>query len=280
MQKSLALACLLLAANACSAAEITHKAIRDNFGLILVRGDLTSNDGDAFQQVAYRYPNAGVLLESNGGSLLAGIRIGQIIRERNFSTGVAPDTRCASACALAWLGGTTRYMSAKSLIGFHAAYEMQNGVARETGAGNALVGAYLTRIGLPETAVLYMTVAAPTQIAWLTPAEARKIGVDLQVLETSPSGPTTAPADPPTTRSIASRADSAARADHYITGLDPNGDNWLALRDGPGPGASRLAKLPPDTPVHVIGHNGAWLNVRTEDGSIGWVSSRYVACCR
>jgi hypothetical protein len=45
-------------------------------------------------------------------------------------------------------------------IGFHAAYIEKAGRASESGVGNALVGSYLTQIGLSENAVVYITQAA------------------------------------------------------------------------------------------------------------------------
>jgi hypothetical protein len=77
-------------------------------------------------------------------------------------------------------------MSSKSLIGFHAAYTYQNGAAYVAGTGNALIGSYLTGLGLPETAVIYMTTASPDKMAWLTPQQAQNIGVNLTVLELPP----------------------------------------------------------------------------------------------
>jgi hypothetical protein len=67
---------------------------------------------------------------------------------------------------------------------------------------------------------------------------------------------------------------------HYVTGLDPQGDNWLALKSAPNINAPRLAKMGPDTLLTVIGQQGSWLHVRLRGGSEGWAASRYVACCR
>ena len=71
---------------------------------------------------------------------------------------------------------------------------------------------------------------------------------------------------------------------HYVTGLDPAGDNWLALRSGPGTGARRLAKMGPDTLLRVIGQSGPWLEVVVQNTALagyrGFAHSRYIACCR
>jgi len=60
---------------------------------------------------------------------------------------------------------------------------MDGTTARETGIGNAVVGAYLTRIGLPVSAVIYITKASPNTITWLTPADAQKVGIEFSFIE-------------------------------------------------------------------------------------------------
>ena len=131
------------------------------------------------------YPKATISLRSDGGSVVAGIQIGENIRLKGFTTVVAGDPRCASACAIAWLGGTPRLMSAEARVGFgfHAAYDNKTG--EETGVGNALVGAYLNKIGLPYSAVIYITQAAPNSMTWLSIADAEKQGIDVKPLRSS-----------------------------------------------------------------------------------------------
>lgn len=122
--------------------------------------------------------------DSDGGSLVAGIQIGETIRLKNFSTLVPNGKRCASSCALAWLGGTRRFMGPESKIGFHSAYNGDTG--QVTGPGNALVGAYLNKIGLPYDAVVYITSASPDSITWLSKADAEKIGIEVAFFQLSP----------------------------------------------------------------------------------------------
>jgi hypothetical protein len=118
-----------------------------------------------------------VAFDGDGGSLVAGIQIGETIRLKNFSTVVPNGKRCASSCALAWLGGTRRFMGPDSKIGFHSAYDGDTG--QVTGPGNALVGAYLNKMGLPYDAVVYITSASPDSITWLSKADAQKIGIEV-----------------------------------------------------------------------------------------------------
>jgi hypothetical protein len=123
-----------------------------------------------------------VNFNSDGGVLLDGIAIGKTIRLKSFSTAVLDGKRCASACALAWLGGSPRYMGRTALVGFHAAYIKKEGLP-SSGVGNALVGSYLTQIGLSETAVVYITQAAPTELTLLTLRDAEKIGIEVSPFE-------------------------------------------------------------------------------------------------
>ena len=89
--------------------------------------------------------------------------------------------QCASACALAWLGGRSRYMSETAHVGFHAVYVEAEGQAAVSSAGNALVGAYLNQLGMPTSAVIYITEAPPKGMQWLSFADAQRYGIDVQL---------------------------------------------------------------------------------------------------
>ena len=125
--------------------------------MITLSGVMVDSDKEQFRAAVATYPKAIVAFQSPGGSLIAGIEIGTQIRLRNYMTLVPSGVQCASACALAWLGGTKRLMGPGARIGFHAASVNENGQAIETGAGNALLGAYLNKLGLPDRAILFVT---------------------------------------------------------------------------------------------------------------------------
>jgi hypothetical protein len=74
-------------------------------------------------------------------------------------------------------------MGRTALVGFHAAYTEKEGLPSESGVGNALVGSYLTQIGLSEIAVVYITQAAPTQMTLLTLRDAKQIGIEVLPFE-------------------------------------------------------------------------------------------------
>ncbi len=66
----------------------------------------------------------------------------------------------------------------------------------------------------------------------------------------------------------------------YPVNLNPNGDNWLALRSEPGSGGYRIKKMGPETLFTVFGEQGDWAHVRLRTGETGWAAKAYVGCCR
>jgi hypothetical protein len=156
---SVALICATLSGRA-TAATIDTTQLADGSTVISVQGDLVLPDIEVFKLKLSGVTKGLVLLASDGGSLQAGIQIGTAIRLRGLATLVPDGSRCASACAIAWLGGTPRVMGQNARIGFHAAYRLERGAPVATGVGNALLGAYLNTLGLSDRAIIYVTMAA------------------------------------------------------------------------------------------------------------------------
>jgi hypothetical protein len=168
--------------------------------IILVRGDLAIGDDKAFANVALAHSSAIVALNSNGGLLLPGLEIGKAIRLKGFTTVVPEGFQCASACALAWLAGTPRFLSPNGRVGFHAAYLESDGRQMPTSTGNALVGAYLNQLNLPTSAVIFVTSAPPEDMRWLSLDDAQRNGIEARKFDLGSSGkaPETASTRPPT----------------------------------------------------------------------------------
>lgn len=169
--------------------------------VVKLTGTMESSDSQKLVDAIAGLRKAIVSFSSEGGDLDAGLDIGKTIRLKNFTTIVPDGAECASACALAWLGGTTRYMGRNARIGFHAAYVERGHRTQESGVGNALVGSYLNSIGLSEEAVIYMTSPHPNEIQWLTLDDARTMGIEVVTPPAKPASPQRAePADTPLQR--------------------------------------------------------------------------------
>jgi hypothetical protein len=153
---------------------------------IYVKGTLRSEDDEAFAQVASGLSNPIVVLSGPGGATISAINIGRFIHAHRWDTLVPDGQSCMSACALAWLGGTHHYFAGPdSRVGFHAAYRVIGGQAVESGAGNAVVGAYLSQLGLSERAIIYATMSGPDDVQVLTLHDASQLGIQVSVLPES-----------------------------------------------------------------------------------------------
>ena len=175
---------LLFSMTAANAADIDVKQLDNKSVLILVEGDFELDDVERFRSKVATLSTSRVTVafRSDGGSLVAGIRIGTVIREKKFATVIPDAASCASACALAWLGGTKRFMGQGASVGFHAAYVLKSYGPVESGSGNAILGAYLNQLGLSEEAILYITKTAPTSIQWMNLHDANEQGIAAAML--------------------------------------------------------------------------------------------------
>ena len=209
------------------AADIDFERATDRGpALIFVSGKMELEDGNRFADIAASLgrEHAAVIFGSPGGSLIAGLQIGQIIRLRHYATFVPQNTVCASACAFAWLSGSPRIMQERARIGFHAAYIESGGTKTETGVGNALAGAYMTQLGLSVDAIVYVESAHPDDITWLTPEDARKIGLAVRIVPFDPAptaGPSAEPARPVSVAPAPAARQASARPAHAPSLLTP-----------------------------------------------------------
>jgi hypothetical protein len=181
--RPIALSALVLALAApAEGAQITVTSA-DGLNMITIEGSIVSGDAEQFRNAVLRVSspqNTVVILKSPGGLLFDALQIGELIHTDGLSTLVPDGVVCASACADIWLAGSKRLISPDGRVGFHAAYD-ENG--NENGRGNAIVGAYLTRLGLGYSAVSFMTEAAPDDMAWLTKERADELGIAYDVVD-------------------------------------------------------------------------------------------------
>jgi len=161
------------------AATITVHA-PDGEGRVFVDvvGKIDDGDFEAFKkktdQIGVNDPKKLVIvtLMSYGGAIGPAMQIGEWVRKRRMLTFVPGDRTCASACALIWVAGSLRTVGHTPQIGFHAAYDEDT--QRESGAGNAVMGAYLSHLGFGYKAIHFMTHKGPTSVEWLTPDLAKE----------------------------------------------------------------------------------------------------------
>ncbi|CAN7701137.1 hypothetical protein [Rhizobium sp. LjRoot258] len=164
-------------------ADIQIAPLKDNVSIISVSGEFTDGDDLRFKNLAISADSAVVFFDSIGGLAQVGMEIGRTIAIKGFSTAVANNQMCASSCGLAWPAGRHRFLTPTSKIGFHAAFTEAAGQQDVSSAGNALVGSYLQQLNLNPNIIVYVTDTSPTSMQWLTAADAKSIGLDIDLLE-------------------------------------------------------------------------------------------------
>jgi hypothetical protein len=106
-----------------------HPNNKSTFTAILATGVIELGDTQRLDTLLRTLPqtsNRAVYLASDGGNLYEGIKLGLYFHEKRIKTVVEGGRDCASACALAFLGGTDskglpwRSSSTNSRLGFHA----------------------------------------------------------------------------------------------------------------------------------------------------------------
>lgn len=130
-----------------------------------------------------------VVLNSPGGSMVAGMELGRILRTVEASTtvgsvGAEPyrpkPGRCFSACSLVYLGGKFRYFVTDSVFGVHRASMPIGPRPTDLDAGqiiSAAISRYLTEMGIDQGLLGLMMKTSADQIYQLSKAEMAKLGL-------------------------------------------------------------------------------------------------------
>lgn len=179
-------------------------------GFIQASGEIADDTPQTFERflgAAPDYVPKRIRLNSPGGSLQAGIRLGEILRARGFTTEVGSDRIdpegvpdfggraslrvpgvCASACAYAFFGGIERVLDEGSKLGVHRFYSKiaLAQPAEKVFSGNDLDNAqkitaalalYLVDMGVDARVVALAATASPDEIYWINLEEARDLRV-------------------------------------------------------------------------------------------------------
>jgi len=115
-----------------------------------------------------------IVLDGPGGILDEAIMIGDEIRRRGLATLVDADGFCASACAVVFLSGRTKYMGRGAHVGLHAASYLDG---RADAQATTMMASYLRQVGVPRSILRRMAATAPDDISWLTKAEQKALRI-------------------------------------------------------------------------------------------------------
>lgn len=183
---------------------------------IIAEGTIQQDTPEVFKKfLELKKPNGTVRFNSPGGNLLAGLKLGEMIRSAGLFTAVGktvgeqssfdadtiketvPDGPvykvregiCASACVYAFIGGVTRYAS-KSKIGIHQFYDGKglNEPLAKTASSidrsvdqllTGLLLEYVIRMGIDARLISLASSVAPWQeMKWLSAQELVDLKID------------------------------------------------------------------------------------------------------
>jgi hypothetical protein len=156
---------------------------------IFARGRIDPGTVSRFEQfLESRVVDEGtaVYLNSPGGSLVEGIQLGKVIRQRKLDTSIGAEgpspAACASACAIAFLGGVSRSVPAGSKFGVHRfRYINDPTTARAASAqveqaqiASAILLQYLREMGIDPELYTASALTSSNSISFLSPELLKK----------------------------------------------------------------------------------------------------------
>ncbi len=158
---------------------------------IVLEGEVDEKVPERFSTFINKLPQSHyhVLINSRGGSLLAGLQLGRHIRKAELSISVGnydsaarsiSGGDCHSACALAFLGGKFRYSSSKSRLGVHRFYKTSGASSGDLDTAqilSAAVTSYIREMDVDPALFDLMVKAGSNDIYIVSRDEGRKLNV-------------------------------------------------------------------------------------------------------
>ncbi|MDA8954323.1 hypothetical protein N9H90_11245 [Pseudomonadales bacterium] len=102
-----------------------------SFITLMLNGEIGSDSSFAVKRILEKEKpckmgggrnNLGIILNSGGGLLEHGYKLGEVLRNYKVNAIVNNGSVCASSCAVAFLGGTKRFVAPKGKLLFHSPY--------------------------------------------------------------------------------------------------------------------------------------------------------------
>jgi hypothetical protein len=164
--------------------------------VIQVYGEIKQGDRATFERYTENVDPAAtlVIVTGPGGNLSAGIDMGRRVHLKKLIVGVMG--KCASSCALIWIGGETGrkffYQNRPGVLTFLCFHQPADPHALRapsghmlpalSGLGNALIIKYLADLGYNQNMIEWATTATAaglSHLQCLTPEVAKKLNTDL-----------------------------------------------------------------------------------------------------
>lgn len=137
---------------------------RDSGAVVAMTGIIQPGAYEVFYTVVARANPNLVVVSGPGGDLATALQIAKEVRRRGFDTAVPPGEYCASACAVIFLSGRTKYVARGAKVGLHSASNLDGSFSRE---GTEVMGQFLARVGVPSRVIARMEQRRGNEMYWL-----------------------------------------------------------------------------------------------------------------
>ena len=152
--------------------------------VIMAVGQIDKDTPNQFSAFASGLPQGTwIALSSPGGNLVAGLKLGILIRDMGFNTTISSTDysppNCISACAYAFAGGISRHLSEGSKYGIH----QFKGTEKEIGDSESqkvstTIARYLDQMGVDRHLLDYAQVTTSDKVMMISLAQAKLLRVD------------------------------------------------------------------------------------------------------
>jgi hypothetical protein len=149
-------------------------------------GEITYNSDRAFRSALRKVGrDTPVILNSPGGDLAGGLKLGVAFREAGSSVGVAPGGGCFSACAYAFFGGVKRTVLSGGKLGVHEFIEIGRNPKRKFSAREIkrnkeiadLLNVYAEAMGINPGVISMALKTKHNDIKILSASQMRRMGI-------------------------------------------------------------------------------------------------------
>ncbi|MDC1198766.1 SH3 domain-containing protein [bacterium] len=252
----------------------------DDTRVLILTGDFTAQDEPRTlaSAIANFSPDL-ISFNSLGGNIYAAMAFGRIIRLHSVATIQFRSQECASACALAFLGGSQRYAE-PGAIGVHKTSFIEGSGLSSGDAVSAIqsatadVLAYLVEMGV-DPALLQLSLRYESwDVRYLSGSEMEQH----RVVTTPWNGERTATATTSDENAQASRQTpsqperkKAVRPEDAGHGIIRRPKGYANLMAEPSTAARELRVLENGVPVAILGTIDRWYRVAIDGGEQGWL---------
>ncbi len=149
---------------------------------LLLQGEIVQGDTDRIVPMLLRLYGQGkiprLVLDSPGGNIMDADKLALLIRKAGIPVTVMAGRMCASACFLLFAASLERSASPLALIGVHSAslYGDENLLTLDL---TTIMAREAAEFGVPADVIGRMVTTKPSDMAWLTMAELKEMGVRL-----------------------------------------------------------------------------------------------------